>query len=68
MKLSAGTPKQLRDSSPERRALFIMLEAYWGRGDGEAPPAFIVEAAKLCGFPLGSVKRSLGSVKRRIIS
>lgn len=41
-----------RDSSPERQMLFKMLEAYWGKGDGNTPPAFIAEAAQMCGFPL----------------
>lgn len=48
----------LRDSSPERQALFEMLEVYWGGGDGDAPPKFIQKAAKLCGFPLNDLQKS----------
>lgn len=35
-----------------RLSLQKMLEAYWGNGDGNPPPAFITEAAKLCSYPL----------------
>lgn len=46
------TRSHLHHSSPERESLHKMLEVYWGKGDGAAPPAFIKDAAKLCGYPL----------------
>jgi hypothetical protein len=42
----------LRHSSAERESLYKMLEVYWANGDGNPPPAFIKDAAKLCGYPL----------------
>lgn len=42
----------LRHSSPERESLWELLTAYWGKGDGDIPPAFVAKAAKLCGYPL----------------
>lgn len=44
--------EHLHHSSMEHESLWEMLAAYWGKGDGAEPPAFIQRAAKLCGFPL----------------
>lgn len=43
---------ELHHSSPERESLWKMLDAYWGKGDGNPPPTFIKDAAKLCGYPV----------------
>lgn len=48
----AAEASNLRHSSPERESLYTLLETYWAGGDGSKPPAFIVAAAKLCGFPI----------------
>ena len=45
----------LRDSTPEKQMLFKLLEAYWGRGDGDKPPQFIFDAARMCGYPLSDI-------------
>lgn len=41
-----------RHSTPEREALWDLLDAYWGKGDGNPPPRFIERAADLCAYPL----------------
>lgn len=42
----------LRNSTPERQMLWMMLDTYWGFGDGDDPPIWIRRAADLCGYQL----------------
>lgn len=44
--------KQDRLMLEMRASLHEMLNEYWGPGDGEMPPEFIVKAAALSGFAL----------------
>lgn len=44
-----------RHSTPEREALWDMMETYWGQGDGSSPPRMIERAADLCAYPLPPV-------------
>lgn len=39
-----------------RQSLKLMLEVYWGKGDGEYPPEFIRTAAELCDYKLNDMK------------
>ena len=44
--------KPLTENELLKKSLHKLLGIYWGRGDGEKPPRFIIEAAKLCNYNL----------------